>query len=140
MKVKCEADEYEISVTDLFYGDSDFRYQESRQPHKPQRNTINFERLMGRSQDRPLLAVEQTVSLGEGTARRTVEATYDVLHDESEIAHVTRDCGSSAQSQDELESEGHGGEASPATKNDPEQRGLILLSIVTDKGQLKLKE
>ena len=45
---------------------------------------------MGRSQDRPLLAAQQEVSLGEGTGRRTVEVTYDVLHDESEIAHVTR--------------------------------------------------
>jgi hypothetical protein len=133
LKVKCGADEYEISVTDLCYGDSDFRYQEGRQSHQPQRNTINFERLMGRSQDHPLLAVEQVVSLGEGAGRRTVAATYDVLHDESEIAHVTRDCGSSGKSDDELE--GKGGD-----KNDSEQRGLILLQIVTDKGQLKLKE
>jgi hypothetical protein len=140
LKVKCEADEYEISVTDLCYGDSDFRYQEGRQSHKPQRNTINFERLMGRSQDHPLLAVEQEVSLGEGAGRRTVEATYDVLHDESEIAHVTRDCGSSGKSDDELEDKGPGGGASQAAKNDPEQRGLILLRIVTDKGQLKLEE
>jgi hypothetical protein len=29
LKVKCGADEYEISVTDLCYGDSDFRYQEA---------------------------------------------------------------------------------------------------------------
>jgi hypothetical protein len=99
----------------------------------PQRNTINFERLMGRSQDHPLLAVEQVVSLGEGAGRRTVAATYDVLHDESEIAHVTRDCGSSGTSDDELE--GKGGD-----RNDSEQRGLILLHIVTDKGQLKLKQ
>lgn len=140
MKVKCKADEYEISVTDLFYGNSDFRYQESRQPHKPQRNTINFERLMGRSHDRPLLAVKQEVSLGEGTGRRTVEATYDVLHDESEISHVTRDCCSSGKSEDELQGEGRGGGAAQAANNDPEQRGLILLRIVTDKGQLKLKE
>lgn len=140
LKVKCEADEYEISITDLCYGDSDFRYQEGRQSHKPQRNTINFERLMGRSQDHPLLAVEQEVSLGEGAGRRTVEATYDVLHDESEIAHVTRDCGSSGKSNDGLEGKERGGGASQAAKNDPEQRGLILLRIVTDKGQLKLKE
>jgi hypothetical protein len=133
MKVKCGADEYEISVTDLFYGDSDFRHQEYRQPHKPQRNTINFERLMGRSQDRPLLAVEQTVSLGESTGRRTVEARYDVLHDESEIAHVTRDCCSSGETDDELE-------ATQGAGSETEQRGLTLLSIVTNKGQLKLKE
>jgi hypothetical protein len=43
------------------------------------------------------------------------------------------DCGSSSKSVDELE--GKGGD-----KNDSEQRGLILLHIVTDKGQVKLKE
>jgi len=99
----------------------------------PSNAPFNFERLMGRSQDHPLLAVEQVVSLGEGAGGRTVAATYDVLHDESEIAHVTRDCGSSSTSDDELE--GKGGD-----RNDSEQRGLILLHIVTDKGQLKLKE
>jgi hypothetical protein len=54
LTVKCEADEYEINATDLCYGDSDFRYQEGKQSNKPQRNTINFKRLMGRSQDHPL--------------------------------------------------------------------------------------
>ena len=143
MKVKCEDDEFEFSVTDL-------RYNHDEKHHKPQRNTIEFERVVGRGLDHPLLAVEQEVSLGESDTRRTVEATYDVLHDESEIEYLTGGCKSNTKpgeaqkgeglpsderNTDETKSDGQNGD-----KNDPEQRGLILLSIVTDKGRLKLEQ
>jgi len=143
MKVKCEHDEFEFSVTDL-------RYNDGKKPHKPQRNTIEFERLIGRSLDHPLLAVEQEVSFGEGGARNTVEATYDVLHDESEIEYLTGGCKSNTkagegqkdegQQSDEKNGDKRKSDRQKGDKNDPEQRGLILLRIVTDKGRLKLEE
>ena len=143
MRVKCEHDEFEFSVTEL-------RYNEANEPHTPQRNTIEFERVVGRGLDHPLLAVEQEVSFGEGDARFTVEATYDVFHDESEIEYLTGGCertvkigeGEKNKVQQIGKNVGDGNNSSKekGDENDPQQRGLILLRIVTDKGQLKLEE
>lgn len=143
MKVKCKYDEFEFSITDL-------RYNDGTKPYKPQRNTIGFERLIGRSLDHPLLAVKQEVSFGEGHARSTVEATYDVLHDESEIEHLTGGCKSATKTDEYQEDKGqqsgqdNGGRSKSSEryvdKNDPEQRGLILLRIVTARGRLKVEE
>jgi hypothetical protein len=104
--------------------------------------------VVGRGLDHPLLAVEQEVSLGEGDARSTVEATYDVLHDESEIEYLTGGYKSTTNvgegQKDQGQQSGHdiGGKnkSSEQQDDDPEQRGLILLRIVTDKGRLKLEE
>ena len=138
MKVKCEDDEFEFSVTDL-------RYNHDEKHDKPQRNTIEFERVVGRGLDHPLLAVEQEVSFGEGDARSTVEATYDVLHDESEIEYVTGGCTSYTKPSEGQEDEGlpsneTKNDGQNGAKNDPEQRGLILLNIVTDKGRLNVEQ
>jgi hypothetical protein len=141
MKVKCEHDEFEFSVTEL-------RYNEAREAYTPQRNTIEFERVVGRGLDHPLLFVEQEVSFGEGDSRRTVEATYDVYHDESEIEHVPGGYGCTVaedqkgQTQQIEEDIGDGSKTGEqkSDENDPEQRGLILLRIVTDKGRLKLEQ
>jgi hypothetical protein len=143
MKVKCEDDEFEFSVTDL-------RYNHDEKHHKPQRNTIEFERVVGRGLDHPLLAVEQEVSLGEGDARSTVEATYDVLHDESEIEYLTGGCKANTKPgegqrekglrSDETNPDETKNDEQSGDKNDPEQRGLILLSVVTDKGRLNVEQ
>jgi hypothetical protein len=143
MKVKREPDEFEFSVMEL-------RYNDSREAKRPQRNTIEFERLIGRSHDHPLLAVEQEVSFGVGSNRCTVIATYDVLHDETEIERLRADrTGEGKASEDQTGDKQRSGEKSGAEteickqendKGDPEQRGLILLRIVTDKGRLKLEE
>jgi hypothetical protein len=143
MKVKCEHDEFEFSITEL-------RYNEANEPHTPQRNTIEFERVVGRGLDHPLLAVEQEVSFGEGDARMTVEATYDVFHDESEIEYLIAGCERTVKiagvQKNKLQqigkyiSDGNKGGERKGDENDPEQHGLILLRIVTDKGQLKLEE
>ena len=141
LKVKCTHDEYEVSVTEL-------RYNHSRECTRPQRNTINFERLVGRAASHPLLAVGQVVSLGEGEGRTTVEATYDVLHDESDIAHVKRGCKDvprdDRNEQDESgDRRGKGTERSDGSieyRCVDELRGLAVLRIVTDRGMLKLEE
>jgi hypothetical protein len=97
-----------------------------------------------------VLAVEQEVSLGEGDTRSTVEATYDVLHDESEIEYLTGGCKSSTKPgegqrdeglpRDERNLDATKNNQRNGDKNDPEQRGLILLSIVTDKGRLNIEQ
>jgi len=79
VKVRCSPETYELSIVEL-------RYEDERQiPRHPERNTIVFRRLIGRAPDRPLLAVKQIVSLGDGGSRTTVQADYDVLHDESYV-------------------------------------------------------
>jgi hypothetical protein len=134
MKVRCEPDKYELSVMDLCYNEDTKPYGDTKL-HKLERNTIEFERLMGRGLGHPLLAVTQGVSLGEGDERRTVEATWDVLHDVPEIEHSTGDC-QCGQTRDGK----HTIDSNPGDRNDCEQRGLILLRIVSDKGRLRLEE
>jgi hypothetical protein len=140
MKVKCEPDELEFNIIALRYNDE----KESRQP---QRNTIEFERVIGRGLNRPLLSVEQEVSFGEGDARTTVEASYDVLDDESEIEHLTGDCKcgeGGGTNEGTTQGNGRGAKKSSGkgdgSDNDPEQRGLILLRVVTDKGRLSVEQ
>lgn len=121
LKVRCSPETYELSVLEL-------RYEEERQiSRRTERNTIIFRRLVGRAPNHPLLAVTQLVSLGDGDSRTTVQAHYDVLHDESYITHVT---GSFC----------HGDKEQPDAALQAETRGLVLLHIATDKGRLKVEE
>ncbi len=137
MKVKCQPDELEFSITDL-------RYNGQQEPRKPERNTIEFERLVGRGPGHPLLAVEQEVSFGEGSSRSTLQASYDVLHDESEIELLTGCCNERKDpAGDGRTDANHASGGSGKGKgggNDPEQRGLILLRVVTDRGKLRVEQ
>jgi hypothetical protein len=135
LMVKCEDDEFEFSVTDLLYNHAE-------EHHKPQRNTVEFERVVGRGLDHPLLAVEQEVSLGGGDTRSILEATYDVLHDESEIEYLTGGCQSGTQPGEGQTDERRRNDEQRADQpqNDPEQRGLILVHIVTDQGRLNVEQ
>ena len=140
MKVKCEPDELEFNIIALQYNDE-------KELRRPERNTITFERVIGRGLNHPLLTVEQEVSFGEGDMRRTVEASYDVLSDELEIEYFSGDwkCGEGGGTNegtpmvDGNGAEGGGGKGDNAGK-DPEVRGLILLRVVTDKGRLLLEQ
>jgi hypothetical protein len=103
--------------------------------------------VIGRGLNHPLLAVEQEVSFGEGDMRRTVEASYNVLNDESEIEYLTGDCkcgdgggtNEGTPKRDGSGEKGGSGKGDSAGK-DPELRGLILLRVVTDKGRLLLEQ
>lgn len=46
-----------------------------------ERNTLVFERLLGRYNAAPLLGVRQVIATGEGQNRAIVRARYDVLDD-----------------------------------------------------------
>lgn len=96
-------------------------------PSDHQRNTIIFERLVGRNSAHTLLGVKQIVSIGEGESRTTVRARYDVLDDLTLLAHET---GSLCCA------EGEGARATLAA----DIRGLVLLHIATHNGNLLVEE
>ena len=121
MKVKLEHNEFELSVLELRYDSVS-----APAPNALQKNTIEFERLPGLDHDHPLLTVNQEVSFGEGDARATVKANWGVVHDETEIEHLTGDLD------EEIGEELH--------EKEDHKHGLILLGIVTDKGGLKIEE
>jgi hypothetical protein len=82
----------------------------------PQKNTIVFGRLRGRGLDKALLAVWQEVDLDRGASRTTVEASYNVLCDETMFAMTP-----------------------PEPASEKEAQGLIRVHILTDKGKLKVE-
>lgn len=102
LKVRCSPFAYEASVLALVY--DDVRHRDDRDlavereqaaalaidpaalqrpglRSRAERNTMVFERLVGRNGTRPLLGVRQLVAIGEGEARRTVKARWDGLDD-----------------------------------------------------------
>ena len=134
LKVRCSPQAYEVSVVEICYHDAEHSDHEEkvrseegyRLGCQPERNTIIFQRLVGRNNDHPVLGVRQIVSLGEGEARTTVWARYDVLDDLSLIVHATgSQCCGDQQSRSALEAD---------------IRGLTLLHVATHLGHLKVEE
>jgi hypothetical protein len=136
MKVRCSPETYEASVLSIRYDDerhsgrkqqpSD-RANDEEGPSDHQRNTIIFERLVGRNNAHPLLGVKQIVSIGEGGSRSTVRARYDVLDDLTLLAHETGSpCCSERQ------------DMKAALEADI--RGLVVLHIATHNGHLVVEE
>ncbi len=75
MRVRCERDEFEFSVTGL-------RYKDAKEAKRPERNTVVYRRLRGRACGcgrGSLLGVLQRVSLGEGEKRRSVQWSWNAL-------------------------------------------------------------
>jgi hypothetical protein len=136
MKVRCSPEIYEASVLTIRYDDElhlerkDERFDHVQgvdRQRDHQRNTIIFERLIGRNSVHPLLGVKQIVSIGEGSSRSTVRARYDVLDDLTLLAHET---GSPCCAEH--------GDVKAALEADV--RGLVLLHIATQNGQLRVEE
>ncbi|MCB9422585.1 MAG: hypothetical protein H6667_22475 [Ardenticatenaceae bacterium] len=96
-------------------------------PSEHQRNTIIFERLVGRNSAHTLLGVKQIVSIGEGESRTTVRARYDVLDDLTLLAHET---GSLCYTDGEDVQVGLAVDI----------RGLVLLHVATHNGNLLVEE
>lgn len=150
LRVKCGSHEYEFSISDINYND-----EAKIGCHLP-RNTITFSRLRGRGKGFPLLAVKQDISLGEGEDRKKWQATYDVLHDETEIHHGKCACRTTTHPKGEHkegETKGCGSQDSRkggfqyGTIDDQNEafregncRGLVCLRIITDKGKLRVEE
>jgi Peptidase M66 len=136
MKVRCSPGRYEASVLGIRYDDerhsgraaaTSDHLQGVEDPSEHERNTIIFERLVGRNSAHSLLGVEQIVSIGEGESRSTVRARYDVLDDLTLLAHERGSacCAAREDVQTPLE---------------VDIRGLVLLHIATQNGQLLVEE
>ncbi|MGX1703546.1 OmpL47-type beta-barrel domain-containing protein [Microbacterium sp. NPDC055357] len=101
LKVRCSPFAYEASVLALVYDDyrrAGRREQQvgrmvspdggSDEPRpRSERNTMVFERLVGRNAAHALLGVRQLVAIGDGASRRVVKARWDALDDYSIVVH-----------------------------------------------------
>ena len=97
LKVRCSPFAYEASILAIVYDDFVHHdrdasaereevaalalvHERTARARAP-RNTLVFERLVGRNAAVPLLGVRQIVAIGERDARRTVRARWDALDD-----------------------------------------------------------
>lgn len=78
LKVRCQPDEFELSVIELAYDPGD-------DPRRLPRNTVEFRRLRACAGGNHVLAVRQSISLGEGATRISSYVNYDALYDESHL-------------------------------------------------------
>lgn len=139
LKVRCSPVAYEASIVDIRYDDERNKIEGNRNQanestfshhtNRPaiERNTIVFQRLVGRSKDAPLLGAVQIVSIGEGGNRSTVRARYDVLDDLSLIRHEIGQLAC-ADCQDHK----------PVIASDV--RGFVMVQVATRRGQLVVIE
>ena len=123
MYVRSERNEFEITIVELVYN--------WRKALKPQRNTIEFRRVVGCCGEGPLLYVLQRASLGEGVGkgkkRAVTEFVWDALHCETRVARRLED----KESLDEgcKREDGH----EQCCKDYEKLCGLVTLCIVTKK-------
>jgi hypothetical protein len=103
MKVRREPHEMEIGILALRYaaggkGDASQRDggEQSGQNKSMEKNTIEFAQLRGRGENYPLLAIEQQLRLRQGEVATSFEASWDVLHDETEITERSASGGDTA--------------------------------------------
>ena len=104
------------------------REEDSPPPAEPEfamPNTMVFERLIARAPSGALLGVRQAVSIDRGSVRRTVRARYDVLDD---LSLIRRESGEIPCAEAQIGSV-------PA-----DQRGLVLVQVVTLRGGLTIEE
>ena len=131
IKIRCSPQTYEASVLSIRYDDARHAGRNydrvvpaegQGRPDDHDRNTIIFERIVGRNDAHPLLGVKQIVSIGDGGSRVTVRARYDVLDDLTLLAHET---GSPCCSK----------RVTTKAAVETDIRGLLLLHIATHNGQ-----
>jgi hypothetical protein len=140
LKVRCSPFRYEASVLGLVYddhrhaGDGDLAARREQAAgmarnstdvrsdgaRRTDRNTMVFERLVGRGSARPLLGVRQLVAIGAGGSRRTVKARYDALDDYTIIVRESG-AGSCGPCRDQDEHRGERPDERP-TPNGPSKR------------------
>lgn len=105
LKVRCSPFAYEASVLAIVYDDASHHGRDpaaerealALQSHdsayaaraRVPRNTLVFERVIGRNAAKPLLGVRQIVAIGERDARRTVRARWDALDDYTILVRET---------------------------------------------------
>jgi hypothetical protein len=123
LKVRCSPFAYEASVLAIVYDDAAHhdrdasaereeavklaRGQNPTGRARAPRNTMVFERLVGRNPAAPLLGVRQIVAIGERDARRTVRARWDALDD---YTILVREAGAGSCGPCRDDQHGHDGE------------------------------
>lgn len=185
LNVRCSPLAYEASVVAIHYDDLAHRtdpqterreeagWSRDTARYGPQdrwvRNTLVFERLVGRSAPRALLGVRQVVAIGRGDARRTVRARWDALDDYTLIVRESgagacgpchhedpahQDDGPSATRKadggcrggghdnpdDRSEDDGTQPPCGPRVVSETDIRGLVLLHVVSEDGGLHVAE
>ena len=149
LKVRCSPVAIEASVLGIAYDDEHHRdHTESEREESAlhgrrsgrfyrQRNTLVFERIVGRRDAAPLLGVRQVVAIGEGQGRSIVRARYDVLDDYTILA---REHGTVSCLPCESQSSAVGTSAIPTTASETDIRGLVLLHVASHDGRLAVQE
>ena len=117
IKIRCSPCTYEASVLAIVYEDARHHDRDAANEREEMallahghqsklrarvpRNTLIFERIVGRNTIAPLLGVKQVIAIGERDARRIVRARWDVLDDYTILSREAgmRSCIPCCQSQ-----------------------------------------
>lgn len=176
LKVRCSPVAIEASVLGLAYDDlrhntdeqqrsdqvsfvnkegvSSYLHGQERGWLYQQRNTLVFERVVGRTPAAPLLGVRQIVAIGDGESRAVVRARYDVLDDYTILAREqgTVSCMPYTPTEPPRPDPTQSGKAagvkvtvpSPSqpsvTVTESDVRGLVILHVVSSDGRLTVRE
>ncbi|MBG0738047.1 hypothetical protein IV500_01170 [Paeniglutamicibacter antarcticus] len=165
LKVRCSPVAIEASVLGIAYDDQHRRGDDAQAEGNSylhggrggrfyrERNTLVFERVLGRNVAAPLAGVRQVVAIGDGESRSIVRTRYDVLDDYTLLAreYGTVSCvpdGRQCPSQDHEsgETDCSGTTAAPETApgsaagTETDLRGLLILHIVSSNGRLAVQE
>jgi hypothetical protein len=156
LKVRCSPVAIEASVLGIAYDDQHHRgdreggyansdlHGERGGRFYHERNTIVFERLVGRNGAAPHLGVRQVVAIGEGQSRSIVRTRYDVLDDYTLLARErgTISCVPCQRehNKDRADSRSAPTALGSATISETDIRGLLILHIVSSDGRLNVQE
>ena len=153
LKMRCSPVAIEASVLGIAYDDQHHRgdgeqgnansdmHGERGGRFYRERNTIVFERLLGRNIAAPLLGMRQVVAIGEGQSRSIVRTRYDVLDDYTLLARE-RGTVCCVPPQRERKRDRAAPLTAPgsATVSETDIRGLLILHIVSSDGRLDVQE
>jgi hypothetical protein len=155
IKMRCSPVAIEASVLGIAYDDQHHRGDNERRKANSDvhgerggrfyqvRNTIVFERLLGRNDAAPLLGVRQVVAIGEGQRRSIVRARYDVLDDYTRMARERGEV-SCVPPRKECGKDRSDSCCTPAAASanicETDIRGLVILHIVSSDGRLDVQE
>jgi len=160
LKMRCSPVAIEASVLGIAYDDQHHRgdgeqgnansdmHGERGGRFYRERNTLVFERLIGRNDAAPLLGVRQVVAIGQGQSRSIVRTRYDVLDDYTRLVRQrgTVSCVPHQTEHRTARADSRTSVAAPltapgsATVSETDIRGLLILHIVSSDGRLDVQE
>nr|MDQ2668725.1 hypothetical protein [Gemmatimonadota bacterium] len=154
LKMRCSPVAIEATVLGIAYDDQHHRadgeqgnansniHGERNGRFYRERNTIVFERLLGRDDAAPLLGVRQVVAIGEGQRRLIVRTRYDVLDDYTRMSRErgTVSCVPPQRERGKDPADSYIPVAAPKTVPETDIRGLLILHIISSDGRLDIQE